>query len=257
MSVFATIARMAGVAALVFFGAGSATGCAARDLGRADRIDSSAPLPAARIARLRELMAERASQEGVATHRVLLSIGRRQFDLNSRLAMSPTHGLRLVALVSMGQVMLDVWVKPDGEVVMMREPMGLRPAWVERFVARDIQTLYRSMGEGDYRFARLETGEAVAVRAAGKNLVLRHRFDEEGERWLGSEIVRGRRLVWVAENRTPPESKSRDSESPDSDILPTVFVTTPRYRLVIQTTGFKTGPPNPKLFEAHDSEDSP
>lgn len=252
MKTHVTLSRVAMFAVFASLAAGSLAGCASGVAGKADSLEAAAPLDADRAARVRTLMNELALQEGVATHRVLLSIGGRQFDLNSRLAMSRAQGLRLVAMVSAGQVAMDVWVKPGGEAMLMRKPLGMRPAWVKSFAARDIWTLYRSMGEGEYRIVLLDSGESVAVREETQGVQLRHRFDADGGRWLGSEFVKGRRRLWAAENRTPPAAAEGKSNSPSA-----LLVTAPRYRLEIQTTKSDPGPPNPKLFEAPDREKSP
>lgn len=235
--------------AIVLLLLATTAGCSSAGLGLAEAIEDAAPLDAAETERLEKLLAELASQEGVATHRVLLSIGRREIDLNSRLAISPDQGLRLVAMVSMGQVMMDVLVRKNGEVVLMREPLGMRPKWIENFVARDLAMLYSSAGATDYRFARLGTGEAVAYRALENELTLRHRFDLDSGSWLGAEIVRGRRRVWVAENRT-----AKTKEGSSEPVGEEWYVAAPRYELRIRTTDFDPGPPEARLFALPEGE---
>lgn len=236
--------------AIALLSIGAAVGCSSAGLGLVEATEDAAPLEAAQAERLQQLLTDIAAREGVATHRVLLSIGRREIDLNSRLAISPEQGLRLVAMVSMGQVMMDVLVQKNGEVVLMREPLGMRPKWIENFVARDLAMLYSSASAADYRFARLSTGEAVAYRAVEEGLTLRHRFDLDSGRWLGAEVVRGRRRVWIAENRS-----AAGTEDSKGAVGEEWYVAAPRYELRIRTTDFNPGPPDSKLFALTEGED--
>jgi hypothetical protein len=66
----------------------------------------------------------------------------RQFALNGYLAQSATGGRRLVITEMFGQVLADVLVKPDGKVHVMRSSRLLRPAWIERYVALDMQCIF-------------------------------------------------------------------------------------------------------------------
>ncbi len=233
--------------AVCIFLLGCLSGCASGKLGPAEQIDTGATLRPEEISRIKSMMTEFADQEGTATHRVLLSIGRREFDLNSRLAISPQLGLRLVALVSMGQVMMDVWIKPGGEHELMREPLGMRSGWIEKFVVRDLEILYQSMGEEDYDFARVREGTALAYRNLGPDSkngpILRHRFDLDSGRWLGAEIVRGERRIWLAENRSS-DSEENVAYHPAREI----YIAAPRYELHINTTTFDPGPAEGRLF---------
>lgn len=73
------------------------------------------------------------------TQRAVLSIHGRQFTLNGYLALSETGGMRLIMTHSLGQMMADVLVKPDGAVFLMRPTPVLRRVWVERYVAGDMK----------------------------------------------------------------------------------------------------------------------
>src|SRR5437899_5190674 len=73
------------------------------------------------------------------TQRAVLSMHGRQFTLNGYLALSETGGMRLIMTHSLGQLMADVLVKPDGAVFLMRPSPVLRRVWVEHCVAGDIR----------------------------------------------------------------------------------------------------------------------
>src|SRR2546427_12398027 len=73
------------------------------------------------------------------TQRAVLSIHGQQFTLNGYLALSETGGMRLIMTHSLGQMMADVLVKPDGAVFLMHPSPVLRRVWVQRYVAGDMK----------------------------------------------------------------------------------------------------------------------
>src|SRR5437773_676246 len=77
----------------------------------------------------------RVTTNALLTQRAVLSIHGRQFTLNGYLALSETSGMRLIMTHSLGQVLADVLVKPDGAAFLMRPSPVLRRDWVERYVA--------------------------------------------------------------------------------------------------------------------------
>ena len=50
--------------------------------------------------------------------------------------------MRLIMTHSLGQVMADVLIKPDGTVYLMRPSPVLRREWIERYVASDMKCLF-------------------------------------------------------------------------------------------------------------------
>jgi hypothetical protein len=80
--------------------------------------------------------------EALVTQRAVLTAGGREFALNGYLARSATGGQRLVITEMFGQVLADVLVKPDGTVHVMRSSKLLRPTWIERYVAADMQCIF-------------------------------------------------------------------------------------------------------------------
>lgn len=151
------------------------------------------------VSRMEETLRGLRPAEALLTHRVILSVGERQFDMNGKLAVSRVRGLRLLALVSMGQVMMDVRILPTGETRLMREPLGMRRVWVERFVARDLRLLYQAPFATGHAAVALAGGESALTRELDEGGALRHVFDAEGSRWLRTEVVRGRTVRWIAE----------------------------------------------------------
>jgi hypothetical protein len=87
-------------------------------------------------------VALRVTTDALLTQRGVLTIHGRQFPLNGYLALSQTSGMRLIMTAAFGQVLADVLIKPDGTVYLMRPNPVLRRAWIERFVARDLECLF-------------------------------------------------------------------------------------------------------------------
>jgi len=78
----------------------------------------------------------------LVTQRAVLTARGRQFALNGYLAQSAIGGRRLVITEMFGQVLVDVLVKPDGTVHVMRSSRLFRPAWIGRYVAADMQCVF-------------------------------------------------------------------------------------------------------------------
>ena len=83
-----------------------------------------------------------APAEGLVTQRAVLTLRGRQFALNGYLAQSATAGRRLIITETFGPVLADVLVKPDGTVRVLRSSRLLRPAWIGRYVAADMQCIF-------------------------------------------------------------------------------------------------------------------
>jgi len=80
--------------------------------------------------------------EALVTQRAILTARGREFALNGYLAQSATGGQRLIITEMFGHVLADVLVKPGGAVHVMRSSKLLRPAWIEGYVAADMQCMF-------------------------------------------------------------------------------------------------------------------
>jgi len=80
--------------------------------------------------------------DALVTQRAVLTAHGRQFTLNGYLALSRTGGKRLIVTENFGAVLADVLVKPDGAVHVMRSSPVFRRAWIERYVAADLQCIF-------------------------------------------------------------------------------------------------------------------
>jgi hypothetical protein len=80
--------------------------------------------------------------ERLVTQRAVLTVRGRQFALNGYLAQSVTGAQRLIITEIFGQVLADVLVKRDGTVHVIRSSKLLRPGWIGRYVAADMQCIF-------------------------------------------------------------------------------------------------------------------
>ena len=79
--------------------------------------------------------------EALVTERGVLTVLGRQFTLNGYLALSLTGGKRLVVTENFGSVLADVLITPDGTAHVMRSSRALKPEWIRRYLAADVQCL--------------------------------------------------------------------------------------------------------------------
>jgi hypothetical protein len=102
--------------------------------------------------------------DGLVTQRAVLTARGRQFALNGYLARSATGGRRLVVTEMFGQVLADVLVTPGGTVQVMRSSQLLRPAWIARYVAADMQCIFGDAPDAACPVERLSATHFVVRR---------------------------------------------------------------------------------------------
>jgi len=84
---------------------------------------------------------------GLITQRATLTVRGRQFALTGYVALDATQGRRLIVTELFGHVLADVLVKRDGSVFVMRSSPMLRPAWIRRYLAADLECIFGGMPE--------------------------------------------------------------------------------------------------------------
>ncbi len=84
------------------------------------------------------------SREGLVTQRAILTARGRQYPFNGYLAQNNAGARRLIITETFGNVLADVLVKPDGCVHVMRSSRLLRPSWIAKYVATDMQCVFGS-----------------------------------------------------------------------------------------------------------------
>jgi len=80
--------------------------------------------------------------EGLVTQRGVLTARGRQFPLNGYMAQNAAGARRLVVTETFGNVLADVLVKPDGSIHVMRSSKLLRPSWIVKYVAADVDCVF-------------------------------------------------------------------------------------------------------------------
>jgi hypothetical protein len=113
----------------------------------------------------------RITTTAILTQRAVLTIHGRQFTLDGYLALSENYGMRLIVMQSLGQVIADVLVKPDGSMCVVRVAPGLRREWIERYMVRDLKCLFGNVA-GPCPVHTLD-GTKFIVQDWGYTLVLR------------------------------------------------------------------------------------
>jgi hypothetical protein len=87
--------------------------------------------------------------EALITQRGVLTVLGRQFTVNGYLAMSPSGAKRLIVTENFGSVLADVVVKPDGNIQVMRSSRLLKPEWIRRYVAADLECIFGTAPKSD------------------------------------------------------------------------------------------------------------
>jgi hypothetical protein len=98
------------------------------------------------------------------TQRAVLKVRGREFALNGYLALNDSRDMRLVVTALFGQVLADVLVKQDGRIRVMQSSGMLRPAWIERYVAADVQCIFGGSPPADCPARMLSSSHFVVTR---------------------------------------------------------------------------------------------
>lgn len=101
---------------------------------------------------------------GLVTQRAVLTARGQQFALTGYLAQSVVGGRRLIIMETFGHVLADVLIKRDGSVHVMRSSKLLRPAWIRRYVAADMQCVFGDAPDAGCRVRRLSATHFVIER---------------------------------------------------------------------------------------------
>lgn len=101
---------------------------------------ASAPPPARHFSRPANLF----PPDGLLVQRALISTRGRQFALNGYLALSKTGGQRLIVTDTLGMVMADLLVKPDGKVYVLRSSWVFPARQIRRLMAADVECIFGS-----------------------------------------------------------------------------------------------------------------
>ncbi len=87
--------------------------------------------------------------EAFIVQRALFTARGAQYPLNGYLSLSETRGKRLVLMESLGMVVADVLVKPDGQVFVMKSSRMFPARYIRRLMAADLQCVFGGRTEMD------------------------------------------------------------------------------------------------------------
>ena len=110
--------------------------------------------------------------EAFVTQRAVLTVHGQQFTLNGYVAKSESRGLRLIVTENFGGVLADVLVKPDGKIFVLKTGPPFRPAWVEHYIAADLESIFDDHAKTDGSLRMLSDTHFVIERS-GYQLDLR------------------------------------------------------------------------------------
>ena len=80
--------------------------------------------------------------EALIVQRGVLTARGKQFTLNGYLARSNDRGMRLIVTENFGTVLMDVLIKADGAIHVMRSGGIFRESWIRDYVAADVLCIF-------------------------------------------------------------------------------------------------------------------
>jgi len=102
--------------------------------------------------------------DALVTQRAVLTALGRQYPLNGYLALSAAGGRRLIVTGTVGAVLADVLVKPDGTVFVMRSSKQFRPKWIQRYIAGDLMCIFGGTPDAACPMQRLSENHFMIKR---------------------------------------------------------------------------------------------
>jgi hypothetical protein len=180
-----------------------------------------------------------------AVHRVILTAGNRQFDLDGYILVKRPGRLRLLAKGSMGITAFDVVREPDGRVDIAKNPAGLRDSWIEEGAARDASVLYLSRAWPEaflVQHGSVSVGLAHILQDGAREEFV---FDSASRRLIGYVRSRGSKCLYKMEF-----SKEEPLPQWPQPVARIIKVTdyALNYRLTIQVVDLRTIEIADKLF---------
>lgn len=132
-----------------------------------------------------------------ATHRAILTVGRKQFVCDGHVTVSTNAGWHLAVVSPLGLVG-EVRVRRDGTRELLKVTPLLRAAWSRDFLARDLHWLFVPPAALEPA-GRLADGRLVFEKPPGADgLVARYVFSSGGDQWQELELSRKGRHLYRA-----------------------------------------------------------
>jgi len=128
-----------------------------------------------------------------ATHRAVITVGKRQYVCDGSLTAGSDDGLHLALVSSLGLV-AEVRLRTNGSAEVVKVTPLFRESWSRDYVLRDLRWLFAPPGELHPAGSPTDGRLALEPTAGAGGLRARYWFSSDGQRWEGLELrEKGRR----------------------------------------------------------------
>jgi hypothetical protein len=183
---------LTGLAALILL-----TGCATSRIGTGAALTPPREDQVSVFARAQQTLEHSFPPAYRATHRAVITMGRRQYVCDGFLTADPTNGVHL-ALVSTLGLVGEVRLGRDGAAEVVKVTPLFREDWSREYVLRDLRWLFAPAGEV-HAVGALAGGQLMlASRETRDGVQAFYRFSADGRRWEELELRAPGRPVYRA-----------------------------------------------------------
>lgn len=172
-----------------------------------------------------------------ATHRAVITVGRRQYVCDGFLTAGPDDGLHLALVSSLGLV-AEVRRQTNGLPEVVKVTPLFRESWSRDHVLRDLRCLLAAPGELHPAGTLTDGRLALEPTAGAGGLRARYLFSADGQRWEELELrEKGRRVYRAILGR------HRRYEGWPQDLPTEIRVDAGAYRLHLRVAELNIRPP--------------
>ena len=172
-----------------------------------------------------------------ATHRAVITVGKRQYVCDGFLTAGPEDGLHLALVSSLGLV-AEVRRRTNASAEVVKVTPLFRESWSRDHVLRDLRWLFAPPGELHPAGSLADGRLALEPTAGASGLRARYLFSSDGQRWEGLELwEKGRRAYHAI------LGGHRRDEGWPPDLPADIRVDAGTYRLHLRVVELKIGPP--------------
>jgi hypothetical protein len=174
-----------------------AAGCVSQRGPASWRIIPDAALDPAAFATAQRAVREAFPPSYRATQRAIITVRKQQFVCDGLLVVSPSEGLHLALISTLGLV-TEVRVKGDGSSEVLKVTPLFRETWAREYVARELRWLFAPPPQLALA-GRLLDGRLVleAVNQC-EGVNIRYGFSADGSKWEELEVSNGSRRLFHA-----------------------------------------------------------
>lgn len=142
---------------------------------------------------LREQVARQYPLSFRTVHRGLLEAKGRQFLLDGYLLIRQPENFRLVAKGDMGGTAFELAKSPGEAVRIVQNPLGLRPVWLTKGAAHDVEVLYFKSPGSRARLTRRPEGTLALVQELPGGSQEEFLFQQDTHRLTGYMLASGKK----------------------------------------------------------------